>query len=65
MNWLKKLNEEDYVASKDWLERRSKDEFSLKSDIINVDVNTTYNTVDFTDKKTEELQEILMKKLAL
>ncbi len=33
LNWVKKMEEEDYWASKDWLERKSKDEFSLKQEI--------------------------------
>lgn len=35
MNWIKKINEEDYWASKEWLERKSKDEFSLKKEVDN------------------------------
>ena len=30
VNWIKKINARDYQASKEWLERKSKGEFSLK-----------------------------------
>lgn len=33
LNWFKKLEWEDYTASKEWLERKSRDEFSLKQEI--------------------------------
>ena len=33
LNWMKKMNEEDYQASKEWLERKSRDEFSLKTEV--------------------------------
>lgn len=35
LNWFKKLESEDYNASKDWLERKSRDEFSLKQEVDN------------------------------
>lgn len=35
LNWIKKLESEDYQASKEWLERKSRDEFSLKQEIDN------------------------------
>lgn len=35
LNWYKKLETEDYQASKEWLERKSRDEFSLKQEIDN------------------------------
>ncbi len=31
VNWIKKINASDYQASKEWLERKSRDEFSLKT----------------------------------
>ena len=33
MNWIEKMNNKDYQASKEWLERKSKDEFSMKSEL--------------------------------
>jgi len=33
MNWVDKLTKWDYQASKEWLERKSKDEFSLKTEV--------------------------------
>lgn len=30
VNWIKKIQASDYQASKEWLERKSKGEFSLK-----------------------------------
>ena len=35
MNWIEKMNNKDYQASKEWLERKSKDEFSLKTTVDN------------------------------
>ena len=33
LNWYKKLETQDYTASKEWLERKSRDEFSLKQEV--------------------------------
>lgn len=33
MNWIEKINNKDYQASKERLERKSKDEFSLKQEV--------------------------------
>lgn len=38
-NWIDKINKWDYIASKEWLERKAKDEFSLKQE---VDQNNTW-----------------------
>lgn len=35
MNWIEKMNNKDYQASKEWLERKSKDEFSMKTESDN------------------------------
>lgn len=35
LNWIKKLEGEDYIASKEWLERKSKGEFSTKQEVDN------------------------------
>lgn len=35
VNWIKKINASDYQASKEWLERKSKDEFSMKTESDN------------------------------
>lgn len=32
-NWIQKLEDWEYQASKEWLERKSRDEFSLKQEI--------------------------------
>ena len=29
-NWIAKLNDQEYIASKEWLERRDRDDFSTK-----------------------------------
>ena len=34
-NWIKKINEEDYAASKEWLECKAKDEFSKRTETKN------------------------------
>lgn len=33
LNWIKKMEEDDYIASKEWLERKSKWEFSTKQEV--------------------------------
>jgi len=33
VNWIKKINASDYQASKEWLERKSRNEFSLKQEV--------------------------------
>jgi len=33
INWVSKIQASDYQASKEWLERKSRDEFSLKQEI--------------------------------
>ena len=38
-NWVNKIKSWDYQASKEWLERKSKDEFSLKQEL---DQNVTW-----------------------
>jgi hypothetical protein len=40
LNWIKKIESSDYQASKEWLERKSKDEFSLKQETDNKNNNT-------------------------
>ena len=35
MNWIAKIKDKDYQASKEWLERKSRDEFSLKTETDN------------------------------
>ena len=40
INWVEKINNKDYQASKEWLERKSKKEFSLKQEVEN---NTNLN----------------------
>ena len=40
MNWIEKMNNKDYQASKEWLERKAKDEFSTKQE---VDQNTKHS----------------------
>ena len=42
LNWLDKINKKDYQASKDWLERKAKDEFSLRTELwAKVDLGIT------------------------
>ena len=33
MNWIKQIKNENYIASKEWLERKASDEFSKKQDV--------------------------------
>ena len=42
MNWIEKINNKDYQASKEWLERKAKDEFSLKTETDNTHKITDY-----------------------
>lgn len=58
LNWIKKMQEEDYQASKDWLERKSKDEFSLKT--IN-DNNFNWKIKFELTKEEEDQQQELLK----
>lgn len=53
LNWVKKLEWEDYIASKEWLERKSKSEFSTKTenDNNNNNLNTDSNSLSDEQKK--------------
>lgn len=51
MNWLAKINANDYQASKEWLERKAKDEFSTKT--------TTESKVIYTPEMKETDIEFL------
>lgn len=46
LNWIKKLESEDYQASKEWLERKSRDEFSLKQEINSKVEHTIIDNID-------------------
>ena len=50
MNWLKKMNNEDYQASKEWLERKSKDEFSTKTVWENTNTNLNIEESEETNR---------------
>lgn len=49
LNWIKKLEDWEYQASKEWLERKSRDEFSMKQEIDNTNTN-----IDATEHLTDE-----------
>lgn len=49
MNWIEKINNKDYQASKEWLERKSKDEFSIKTISDNTHKIETISESDLTD----------------
>jgi hypothetical protein len=49
LNWIKKIEEWEYNASKEWLERKAKDEFSLKQEVDNTNTN-----MDVTDSLEEK-----------
>lgn len=53
-NWLKEINGGNYQASKEWLERRAKDEFSLKQEIDQSNTNA-----DVTDNLSEDQKKKL------
>jgi len=47
MNWIEKINNKDYQASKEWLERKSKDEFSLKQEVDqNLNANVKIENIE-------------------
>lgn len=54
VNWIKKINASDYQASKEWLERKSRWEFSLKQEIDVVgDIKHEHTLeISFTDEDT-------------
>jgi hypothetical protein len=58
LNWVKKMEEEDYSASKEWLERKSKNEFSLKQE-FQWDLNNT--NLDVSDSVSQQ-QKLLIAK---
>jgi len=45
-NWLKEIKGGNYGSSKEWLERKSKDEFSLKTVWENINKNIDYEVED-------------------
>lgn len=59
LNWIKKLEWEDYIASKEWLERKSKAEFSLKVETDNKNENTN---IDISEWLTPEQKQTIAKR---
>jgi hypothetical protein len=53
-NWVNKIWSDDYTASKEWLERKAKSEFSVKSE-----VDTKQTIVDITDDLTPEQKHLI------
>lgn len=54
-NWVKEIKQGTYASSKEWLERRSKDEFSLKIETknetdINMNIEVAWASDDELDK---------------
>jgi len=54
INWKDKINSWDYHASKEWLERKSKSEFSLKQEIQQENTN-----LDVSEWLTEEQKKMM------
>lgn len=57
MNWISKIKDKDYQASKEWLERKSRDEFSTKQ--------VTDNNVVIEEMLSSEQQDKINKLLEL
>jgi len=56
VNWIKKISANDYQASKEWLERKAKDEFSLKMETKNeTDVNMNIEVAWASDEELDKL----------
>lgn len=54
--WVKEITGGNYQASKEWLERRSKDEFSLKIETKNeTDVNMSVEVSGASDEELDKL----------
>jgi hypothetical protein len=45
-NWKQKINEGDYIASKDWLERKAKDDFSTRTETTGADGKDLFSNID-------------------
>ena len=59
-NWATEIKQGNYHSSKEWLERKSKDEFSLKTETKN-ETHLNLN-VDVTNLSDEELEKIMLEK---
>ena len=53
--WREKIAKGDYQAAKDWLERREKNEFSLKTEIDHTSKGESIATISSVDKFTSLL----------
>lgn len=53
-NWIAELKGGNYNSSKEWLERKAKDEFSLKQEVEQTNTN-----VDVTDEVSEEQKKLI------
>lgn len=54
MNWREQVANKNYEASKQWLERKEKDEFSQRTEQTGADgVPLTINVVSYADKKED------------
>ena len=57
--WREKIQGGDYMATRDWLERREKDEFSLRSEVTGKDVKDIKPTfVVQTVEAKEQLEKL-------
>ena len=63
VNWIKKIQTNNYQASKEWLERKSRDEFSLKqfTDSLNTNLNLDLTPEDIDSMTMNELEEMRKK----
>jgi len=55
-NWIKELKNWTYQASKDWLERREKNEFSLKQEQEINQTNLNFSKEDLSNMTNEEFK---------
>ena len=60
---IDKIEEKNYTASKDWLERKCKDEFSLRVDTVETKKMEVHSVVDIDKKSLDELKEVIKKQI--
>jgi len=53
-NWINEIKGGNYASSKEYLERKSRDEFSLKSEVDSTNTNNNFNT-DLTSDQAKKL----------
>lgn len=58
INWIQKINDKDYQASKEWLERKSKNEFSLKQEVDQTNKVINYTPEQWASMTPEQLEKV-------